>query len=138
MPQRCVCGNLILSHGVNFGPLYLCSTCSTNDDLLRIMTESAAALEESNWGAFTTYGIFCARWQGLLLFPAIPYMINLDVKLLTPGLQLWLDATDPLANGSLLVNGTAVPTWYDKSGNFKKVHQGGRDSGSLETFLKSL
>ena len=121
MLQRCVCGNIILLQGVNIGPLYLCSTCSTNAELLRLMTESAAALEESYWGAFTTYGIFCARWQGILLFPAAPYMINLDVKLLTPGLQLWLDATDPLANGSLLTNGTPITTWYDKSGNLNNA-----------------
>ncbi len=124
MLQRCVCGNIILLQGLNIGPLYLCSTCSTNAQLLRLMTESAAALEESNWGAFTTYGIFCARWQGILLFPAAPYMINLDVKLLTPGLQLWLDATDPLANGSLLVNGTPITTWHDKSGNLNNATGG--------------
>ena len=37
-------------------------------------------------------------------------------------------------------NYRGVPAYFgfDKSGNFKKVHQGGRDSGSLETFLKSL
>ena len=122
MPQRCVCGNIVLSQGVNVGPF--CSTCSTNAELLKLMTESAGALEESSWDAFTTYGIFCARWQGILLFPAEPYMINLDVKLLTPGLQLWLDATDPLANGTLLTNGTPVTTWYDKSGNLNNATGG--------------
>ena len=33
------------------------------------------------------------------------------------GIQLWLDASDPRANGSAPVNGTAITTWYDKSAN---------------------
>ena len=32
------------------------------------------------------------------------------------GCQLWLDATDPNANGILPLNGSIVSTWYDKSG----------------------
>lgn len=34
-----------------------------------------------------------------------------------PGLQLWLDAADPLATGNIPANGSTVPTWYDKSLN---------------------
>ena len=102
----------------------MCITCSINHDLLEQMTESAYALKKQDWDAFVRYGIFCARWQGILLFPAMPYMINLDVKLLTPGLQLWLDATDPLANGTILTNGTAITTWYDKSGNLNNATGG--------------
>ena len=34
-----------------------------------------------------------------------------------PGLQLWLDANDPLGNGSGTVGGTTITTWYDKSPN---------------------
>ena len=33
------------------------------------------------------------------------------------GLQSWYDAADPLATGTAPSVGTAVPTWYDKSGN---------------------
>ncbi len=33
------------------------------------------------------------------------------------GCQLWLDATDPNANGTLPANASSVGTWYDKSGN---------------------
>ena len=124
MSQRCVCGNIILPHGTSGGKPALCSTCSTNTELLKLMNESALALEEDAWDAFTTYGIFCARWHGILLFPAAPYMINLDVKLLTSGLQLWLDSTDPLANGTILPNGTPIPTWYDKSGNLNNATGG--------------
>jgi hypothetical protein len=98
--------------------------CSTNAELLKQLYETNLHLEEYKWDAFIIYGMFCARWQGILLFPAAPYMINLDVKLLTPGLQLWLDATDPLANGTLLTNGTPVPTWYDKSGNLNNASNG--------------
>jgi hypothetical protein len=98
--------------------------CSTNTELLKQLNEINLHIEEYKWDAFTVYGMFCARWQGILLFPAAPYMINLDVKLLTPGLQLWLDATDPLANGTLLKNGTPVPTWYDKSGNLNNATNG--------------
>jgi len=34
-----------------------------------------------------------------------------------PGLQLWLDANDPLGNGSGPEDGTTLTTWYDKSPN---------------------
>ena len=34
-----------------------------------------------------------------------------------PGLQLWLDANDPLGTGSAPVGGTTITTWYDKSPN---------------------
>jgi len=34
-----------------------------------------------------------------------------------PGLQLWLDANDPLLSGSAPVAGTTITTWYDKSPN---------------------
>jgi len=36
---------------------------------------------------------------------------------LTSGLALWLDGADPLKTGSPPAVGTAVPTWFDKSGN---------------------
>ena len=34
-----------------------------------------------------------------------------------PGIQLWLDGADPLASGTAPADGTAITTWYDKSGN---------------------
>ncbi len=39
------------------------------------------------------------------------------------GCQLWFDASDPNANRTLLANGTAVATWYDKSPNGYSVSQ---------------
>lgn len=38
-----------------------------------------------------------------------------------PGCQLWLDANDPNANNTAGTNGTAVSTWYDKSGNSRNM-----------------
>jgi len=35
-----------------------------------------------------------------------------------PGLKLWIDGSDPLGNGQVPANGAAVPTWFDKSGNY--------------------
>jgi hypothetical protein len=35
----------------------------------------------------------------------------------TTGIQMWLDSNDPYANGTLVVTGTPITTWYDKSGN---------------------
>ena len=32
-------------------------------------------------------------------------------------LMVWLDGNDPLASGTPPASGTAIPTWYDKSGN---------------------
>jgi hypothetical protein len=34
-----------------------------------------------------------------------------------PGAQLWLDASDPLGDGSVPSNGASITTWYDKSLN---------------------
>lgn len=42
-----------------------------------------------------------------------------------PGLQLWLDASDPLGTGSVPSNGTALATWKDKSSNNYNAVAGG-------------
>ena len=42
-----------------------------------------------------------------------------------PGLQLWLDASDPLGTGSVPANGTSLATWKDKSSNNYDAVSGG-------------
>ena len=37
------------------------------------------------------------------------------------GLQLWLDAADPLNTGSAPSNGSTISTWYDKSGSARNA-----------------
>lgn len=49
------------------------------------------------------------------------------------GLRLWLDATDPAANGTQPADGTAVSTWTDKSGQANNVTQA---TGSLQPIYK--
>ncbi len=41
-----------------------------------------------------------------------------------PGCAVWFDAADPNDDGTLLANGAAVATWYDKSSNGYTVSQG--------------
>ena len=38
-----------------------------------------------------------------------------------PGCQVWLDANDPNSNGTSGTNGSALSTWYDKSGNSRNM-----------------
>jgi hypothetical protein len=44
-----------------------------------------------------------------------------------PGCVLWLDAADPLNNGTAPSNGTSITTWYDKSGG----NRNGTASGTI-------
>jgi hypothetical protein len=37
------------------------------------------------------------------------------------GVQAWYDANDIMGNGTALANGTAISTWYDKSGNARNA-----------------
>ena len=37
------------------------------------------------------------------------------------GIQNWYDAADPFANGLVPANGTAITTWFDKSGNARNT-----------------
>jgi hypothetical protein len=37
------------------------------------------------------------------------------------GVQAWYDANDIMGNGTTLANGTAISTWYDKSGNARNA-----------------
>lgn len=50
------------------------------------------------------------------------------------GLKLWLDASDPNANGTLPSNNASISSWVDKSGNSNTVSQG---SGSLQPIFKT-
>jgi hypothetical protein len=38
-----------------------------------------------------------------------------------PGIQLWLDGSDPLGTGTAPANGTVISTWADKSGNARNA-----------------
>lgn len=50
------------------------------------------------------------------------------------GCQLWLDGSDPNGDGSILVNGTSISTWVDKSGNTRNATQSG---ASRPTYVSS-
>jgi hypothetical protein len=52
------------------------------------------------------------------------------------GLVLWLDAADPNGDESLPVNGTAIQTWYDKSGAARHATQG--TSGARPVFRTNV
>jgi DNA-binding beta-propeller fold protein YncE len=54
------------------------------------------------------YGQFALKSNFVTSAPVLPSI---------PGLQLWLDGSDPLATGEILSNGISVPVWWDKSGN---------------------
>jgi len=53
-----------------------------------------------------------------------------DVRTIS-GLQIWLDAKDPLNNGSVPAGGTSISKWMDKSGNGNDATANG---GSKPTF----
>jgi hypothetical protein len=57
--------------------------------------------------------------------PGLPVTASIPTFFLQPasfspknisGIQVWLDATDPIANGTAPANGTTISTWFDKSG----------------------
>lgn len=57
-----------------------------------------------------------------------------------PGCLLYLDARDPLNTGSQPSNGTAISTWYDKSGNGNNLIQatgGKQPSFAVNSFNKT-
>lgn len=49
--------------------------------------------------------------------PAAPIYQTPSLATLAGGLKLWLDAKDPLGNGTRPANGAQLTTWADKSGN---------------------
>ena len=46
-----------------------------------------------------------------------PSLVRSQIPDSVPGLQLWLDANDPLGTGSAPVGGTTITSWHDKSPN---------------------
>jgi len=60
-------------------------------------------------------GYLAQKW-GLQTSLPISHPYSLSSVNSFPGLQLWLDASDPTGNGSFLTNGGSVSTWTDKSG----------------------
>jgi len=65
-----------------------------------------------------------------------PYYTAFNPNSVT-GLQVWLDATDPLGTGTKPANGSTVTTWYDKSGNGKHATSTGSPTYNT-TGLNSL
>ena len=56
-----------------------------------------------------------------------------------PGCQLWLDATDPNANGVPPANGATLSTWVDKSGNARNATvAAGKIAGIYSTSNKAV
>lgn len=53
-------------------------------------------------------GYLANKWN-VKIRPTLPIDIT--------NLSIWLDAIDPIGNGTVIANNTIIPTWYDKSGN---------------------
>lgn len=58
------------------------------------------------------------KWK----WPLSPVILTTPLSI--PGCQLWLDATDPAANGILPSNGSTLTSWVDKSGNSRNLSVG--------------
>lgn len=81
----------------------------------------------------TLYGLMSTNFQSVLLASdgQINWMIlqnyisNVIKRDFSPrqisGLQLWLDANDPYATGSLPANNTVITSWIDKSGGGNNI-----------------
>ena len=65
-----------------------------------------------------------------------PYYTAFNPNSIT-GLQVWLDATDPVGTGTKPANSSVVTTWYDKSGNGKHATSTGSPTYNT-TGLNSL
>jgi hypothetical protein len=55
--------------------------------------------------------------------------------LVSTGLKLWLDASDPLGTGELPNNGSSISTWNDKSGNY--YHATATNATNYPTFIQN-
>ena len=72
-------------------------------------------------------GYLAWKWNLMSSLPAgHPYIVTAAVPTsistsffptYMPGIQLWLDGSDPLGTGTAPANGTTISTWADKSGN---------------------
>jgi hypothetical protein len=82
------------------------------------------------WGlrsSFSSSHFFTLARQAIPNAPLINPLSFLD-------LALWLDATDPDADGILPASGTAVATWYDKSGNNRHATQATASARPIFTY----
>ncbi len=78
----------------------------------------------NTYGSISILNDGIKNWS-ILDFPTsrsfIPFLgpitrLGLEIPEQIAGLQLWLDANDPNANGGTLSNNTIITTWFDKSG----------------------
>lgn len=76
-------------------------------------------------------GYLAWKWNLMSSLPAgHPYIVTAAVPTsistsffptYMPGIQLWLDGSDPLGTGTAPANGTTISTWADKSGNARNA-----------------
>jgi len=103
-----IASNFSTAKGITFDPLYtyLYVSDTGNNTIKRIALSnySVTVIAGSTQGYYDTSSSVTSVYT-----PPVPPTI--------PGLQLWLDASDPFGNGTVPANGATLTSWIDKSSN---------------------
>jgi hypothetical protein len=70
-------------------------------------------------------GYLSWKWGLQANLPSSHPYCSLFLPMSAPGCLLWLDASDPLNNGTPPSSGTSITTWYDKSGSGRNATASG-------------